>query len=422
LRAYAAELAAETDGPTERAEALARLLDYYLATASSALDAIAPDRDNERPKPPVWSGEVPPLTDAGQALRWLDAERDTLLELAHHGDQEFVVDLSTILWRYLFTGGHIAEAIGLITEELRAALALGDPRAESRARTHLSTCLSRAGKDPELAFEHVQRALFAAQQAGDAELEAPAVNSLGLAYARRGEFTEAARHFERSLELANSTGSWAARRAALVNLHNCMMAIGRFEEALRYAEDARAVCEEVDDETNLSNAHMGIAEAWRALGRDDRAREHAERSLDLARRTGYRAVESDALCLLGSIARDAGDHEQATRHQAEALGLARILGATDNLVTRLNELASTHTAAGRPDEALLLHREALAVATEGGHRKEQADTHAHLAVVHADLGEHEAVHEHRGLALALYEELGLPRAEEMRALLSANPA
>ncbi|MGP4115516.1 ATP-binding protein, partial [Streptomyces sp. 4N509B] len=42
LRAYAAELAAETDGPTERAEALARLLDYYLATASSALDAIAP--------------------------------------------------------------------------------------------------------------------------------------------------------------------------------------------------------------------------------------------------------------------------------------------------------------------------------------------------------------------------------------------
>ncbi|MEO3750183.1 BTAD domain-containing putative transcriptional regulator [Streptomyces sp. B6B3] len=422
LRAYAAELAADTEGPVEREAALGRLLEYYLATASAAMDVLVPHEAHRRPKlsSPGFGGfpfEAPPLTSHDHAMRWLDAERANLLEATRHGDDAYTIAVAQTIWRYLDIGGHSLEMLALCTRELQAAETLGDPLAEANARTHLALARNQLGQGDECVMAHLQRAVDAYERAGEPELQALATNNLGIVLVRNGELAEAAGRFERALELNGPTGPWTLRRAARVNLAYCLKGLGRYEEALRTNEAALVLCQENGDQTNEANVNVGIAEVHHLVGRGDKAREHALRALELARRTGYRGVESDSVRLLGVLCRDQGDHEQAVRYQDEALALARAVGHTDSLVECLIELAATHAAAGDSARALALYDEALTVSGEAGHRKWLADSHAGAGAARAGLGELEAAREHWRQALGHYEALDLPQADEMRALL-----
>jgi tetratricopeptide (TPR) repeat protein len=422
LRAYAAELAAATDTPGQRDEALNRLLDYYLSTASAAMDAVTPYEAFRRPKVPAWGGEAPPFASHDHARRWLHAERANLLEITRHGGPAFTIDMAETIWRYLEIGGYPDEAITLYTRQLQAAQATGDLLAEGSARSHLGVAMTGTGMDSEAAISHLQQALVAYQQAGEPELQAAVLNNLGVMYGRRGELSEAVRKFELALALNGSTGPWTRRRAGMVNISKCLKDLGRFTEALRYAEGALELCRNHGDETNESNVLSAIAELCLLMGRDEQAHEHAQRGLAFARTTGYRTVEAHCLRILGVLCRRQGDHDQALRHHDEALALARARCPTDTIVDSLNELATTHASAGHPAEALRLHGEALAVAAEAGNRKELAHTHAGIAAVHAELGGHDTARAHWRQALTHYEALGLPQATDVRARLDGDLA
>jgi transcriptional regulator with XRE-family HTH domain len=62
LRAYAAEQAADQDGPDEEQAALTQLFDHYLHTAAAAMDTLYPAEQHRRPRIP------PPATQHTAAL------------------------------------------------------------------------------------------------------------------------------------------------------------------------------------------------------------------------------------------------------------------------------------------------------------------------------------------------------------------
>jgi tetratricopeptide (TPR) repeat protein len=417
LRAYAAELAAATDGPGEREAAMSRLLDYYLSTASAAMDITTPYEAYRRPKVSAFGGEAPPLASPDHARRWLDAERVNLLEITRHGDPAFTCDLAETIWRYLDIGSYVDEAITLHTRQLQAARAVGDVLAEAHACNHLGVALNREGTNEDAAIDHLEAALVGYERAGAPQWESAVRNNLGIVYGRRGEMAEAVRHLERALELTGPTGPWPRRRAVMLNISKCLKVLGRYEESFAYVQGALELCERHGDVTNQSNALVGMAEVYELMGRDDEARELCRRGLALARETGFRAVEGDWLSLLGILTRKRGEYDEALRYHDEALAVARSVGVTEVLAERLRELAATRAAAGRPAESLPLYDEALAVATEGSHRKGQADAHAGIAAVHAGRGETDVARKHWRQALARYEALGLPQAAEVRARL-----
>ncbi|MDT0444265.1 AfsR/SARP family transcriptional regulator [Streptomyces johnsoniae] len=419
LRAYAAELAAATDGAAAREAALNRLLDFYLSTASAAMDAVTPYESYRRPKVPAWGGEAPPLASHDHALRWLDAERDNLLEIGRHGDAAFTIDMAETIWRYLDIGGYLDELITLSVRELRESRAVGNLLTEAHARGRLGLTLSRLGRDHEEAISHLQQSLTAYEQAGEPELQAIAHNNLGIANVRRGKLSKGLDHFELALARNGPTGPWTLRRAATVNMVVSLKGLGRYEEALGHMENALELCRRHGDETNESNVRAGLAELCALMGRGEQAREQATRALAMARKTGYRGVEGDCLRLLGVLCRERGDHEQALALHQEALTLAHDVGDAGSLIETSNELAATHAAAGHPAAALRLYDEAVALATEADQRKSLADTHAGAAAVHAGLGAHDEARAHWHLALGHYEALDLPQAADVRARLAA---
>ncbi|KAB8163708.1 tetratricopeptide repeat protein [Streptomyces sp. 3MP-14] len=380
LRAYAAEL---TGPPGERAAALGRLSDYYLSTASAAMDVLVPQETFRRPPAPDWPGEAPRFDAPDAARDWLDAERANLLELASTSEPRRTVDLAETLWRYLFLGGFPDEALHLYNRELTAARALADPLAEARARNNLGKTMDQLGLDGEAALDHLRAALAAYERAGLPEWQSAVRNNLGVAHGRRGELRAAVAEFEESLALVSPDGPWPLRRAPMVNVSRCLKELGRHDEALGILARVLELCRAHEDLIHIPNALTGLADLSLLTGRDAEARAHAGDGLALAREHGFRAVEVDCLRVLGVVARNADEPAEAVRRHEEALAVARSIGSRHTLLEALGELAASQAAAGDAARALVTHREALDVATEAGHRAGVAAAHAALAALHA---------------------------------------
>src|SRR6202000_778759 len=109
--------------------ALTHLLDFYLATATAAMDTLYPAERQHRPDIPEPTNPMPAFTDETAALAWLDAERNSLVAVAALGTGgrwlDHATQLSAAVFRYLDVGGHFTEAIRLCGHARYAASQTG---------------------------------------------------------------------------------------------------------------------------------------------------------------------------------------------------------------------------------------------------------------------------------------------------------
>jgi DNA-binding SARP family transcriptional activator/DNA-binding XRE family transcriptional regulator len=110
LRAYAAELAAETDPPEERHAALHRLLDHYLHTAYAADAQLNPHRDQITRTPSQPGVTLDEVSNQRHALAWFAAEHATLLAVIERtvtaGCDTHTWQLAWAVTTYLDRQGH----------------------------------------------------------------------------------------------------------------------------------------------------------------------------------------------------------------------------------------------------------------------------------------------------------------------------
>jgi tetratricopeptide (TPR) repeat protein len=193
LRAYARQLAADPEDGTDTAQAaVTRLFDYYLHTAASAMDTLVPAERHYRPSVAAVGTPVPAVDTPARALGWLDAERATLVAVAAApGPPGRATRLAAILFRYLETGGHYADAVTIHGPARQSACLAGDRAAESTALTNLGIISWRRG-DYQQAADYHQRALTASAETGDTAGQAIAVANLGAVYERQGRCDQAA--------------------------------------------------------------------------------------------------------------------------------------------------------------------------------------------------------------------------------------
>ncbi|RMI44622.1 hypothetical protein EBN88_04805 [Streptomyces triticirhizae] len=420
LRAYAAELAESLDPPQERRAALDRLCGYYLATAALAMETFAPYEADRLPKVPDAPAEIPALNSPDQARRWLDAERNNLMEASRHGGPEFVTLLARTVWRYQDIGGLKDEMITLQTRALRAARTLGDTVEEAHARRHLGTVLSTVGGQYATALEHLRLALAGFEEHGLTEARGAVLNNLSILHTAEGDLREAVRQTRRALDSGGSGLSWQLRRALLINHAAHLADLGEHEEALAHVLPGVELCAAHDDRAIEANARSVLARVLVCLDRDEEAWEPARRGLSLARETGFRIVEAICLRTLGVLHHRRGEHERALSLLEESVALTRPLDSRDILAQCLRSLAVALAAADRPHEALARLDEAVAVATAGNHRREVAAARLDRGDVLAALGERERARQDWRRVVELVADLGLPQADEAAARLAAN--
>jgi DNA-binding SARP family transcriptional activator/tetratricopeptide (TPR) repeat protein len=324
LRDYARDLA------PAGAAAGRRLRDYFLAAATAATDLVNPGARRFEPDLAAAPEHLPPLPDLDAALRWLTAEHGTLVALAradrswhfaavlrgyfehrgHFTDWRATAEaalpaadcpLGTVLLRFglgalaMWTG-RLAEGMNHFRHALAAAA--GDPDLAAAALTSLGMLAHLANRDREAAG-YLRRALAT----GDGRIEPLARNNLGLAEARLGRGEAAVELHRQALDQARRAGNAAAVRAVLLGLGETSLRLGLpaeqpFAEALRLARAGRFRMQEALALDGLAHATGTAARWWEALAiltdlrvtdRADLVRRHladpAGRCCDLCRAT-----------------------------------------------------------------------------------------------------------------------------------------
>lgn len=377
LRRYAHQTALEADSEAARRTAVARVIDYYTDAVHRTGPYVSPGR-----APAPVSLEHPPAAPVHfetqqQALDWLDTERtnltSTVVHAADQGLDKGSWQLARDLWSFFRLRGHLADWTGTQQTALAAARRLGDSAAEADCLRVLGIASWESARYGE-ATEYYVQALSRYRAAADLHGECATLTNLGMIHWRLESYAEALDYHRQALAVAHRLPTDPWREASIrIGLGLSLWKTGQLEEALEHTQSAYEAFSAADDARGAGGALSNLSLIHRDLGRFDQALHDMEQALDLMRTSGDRRGEGELL----------------------------------------NDLAATHHAMGRFDQAERAHRDALRLAVEVTNRDEEGRAHHGLARTLAASDPQAAV-AHWKQALAIYTELAVPRAADVR--------
>ncbi len=317
----ATELAAQDLTPSQRQEAVCRLVTWFLhaadrAVAVTQLQAVPIDLSPR-------TGDAPLLVfeDSDQAKTWCEAELANLtaatLLAAEHG-------LDTVAWQLPKV---LRPFYGLVTQwgpwetthnvGLVGARRLGDQLAEAHMTNGLGS-LAWQKRDLSLALDLHRRALALFGQVKDQQGELSALNNLGIDYAVLEDFEHAKPIFGQCVDLARTIGDPFPGIVAVQNLAECDVKLGNHHEAARSYTQSLELARQLGIPTGEARALAALGEIYYQLQDFDAAERSLKASADLWREIKHPYRVADTLRKLGHVHHDTGDHEAARRAWKEA--------------------------------------------------------------------------------------------------------
>ena len=425
LRAYGRELATATDADGERRAALTRLFDYYLYAATVATNTLYPADglrpDTPRPDGSRLAGPVPPLATPAAAQAWLDAERASLVAVCAHAARRgwpgHASRLAVTLHRHLEAGGYLSEAITVHNAGRRAARRVGDRGAIAEALNSLGHADLRQGNYQQ-AIGRFQKAHAHFHATGDKSGEARALGNLGIVAMQQGGYQEAARHFELAAGLLRQTRDRAGQARMLGHLGILATHQGRYLQAAEYHRQALVIFQAIGDRSGEARALTALGTVNGRQGGYESAADHFRQALSLFRAVGDRSGQAHALTDLGDVDLRRGHFDSAARHHLRSLALFHETGDPAGQAKALNGLGSALLPAGQVADAHARHTAALALARKLDDHYEQARAHTGLGDAEHALGDLGEARRQWRQALALYTRLRTPEADQIRSQLA----
>jgi DNA-binding SARP family transcriptional activator/tetratricopeptide (TPR) repeat protein len=447
LRLYAAEQAGSAEHESDRAAALGRLHDHYLASADAAARLLYPEKVR-LPIPDLASGQQC-FPDNTAAMCWLDAERHNLLAViqhaAEHGPRATACLLADTLRGYLDIRMYTVDWLTAAQTGSRCAERDGDLPAQAAAQLSLAL-LHWKQSQSQRAVEHYTHALALTGRAGWLDGHAAALGNLGRVYADLGKLEQAAAYHAQALAIDRRTGWLAGQATKLGNLGEVYHELGRLDEAmttltesldlhrqvgsggseaavlrtlavvhrdtgapadaLRLATQAVTVSRGIGGQRQLAKALNTLATIHHELGDDRLAQAGHQEAMDLARERRDRYGEIEALTGLAAAKAAAGNHSEAVADAECAVMIARHAGARLLEARALTTLAKIQLSHDNPDTAADNAKAALTIHAATGQRLDQARTH--LVVGHAlrETGDEHQARDHLDAARTLFIESG----------------
>ncbi len=318
LRFYATERAQEEESEADRAEALGRLLRWYVCTADVAAQVVAPHRYRV---PLAEDQDTSPLALASvqDALDWYEHERDNVLaatrQAATAGLHDLAWRLPTALFPIFNRRDNWADCITAHRVAARSAHLAGHPLGEAWALNNLGQALARV-RDKD-ALGHLEQALVIRREMHDHVGEAQTALSLADAYHKLQGPQTALEHMMRHLDLIREYTSLYGM--ALNNLGEFCQELGRLEEAADYFEQARAHFASVGPAYGEGHALHNLGHVYLDLGRPADALDSSRRALDIHKSTGDLLGQGLALKFLGEAQMALGQAAAARESWTAAL-------------------------------------------------------------------------------------------------------
>ncbi|MFH8468574.1 ATP-binding protein [Streptomyces sp. NPDC017991] len=354
VRLHAAAVAGVDEPPRERAQAVRRIADHYLASATRAEEIIDPQHRTmarDYGFVPVVVADVGPGSET--ALDWLERELPNLMAVIHQarsaGFPTVCWQLADALWPLFLRRKFYDDWCAAHREGLAAARDLGDAAAECRMLTSGGVGELGAG-NPAGALAMFEEAAQLFLGRGDRLGHARTLNYRGLALQRLGRPDEAAGYFARAATELPKHGDERAGGLARLNLSDVALTTGHAEEAIRHAGVAHTTLRDAGDTYNAARATTLLGRAHLLLNRLDQA----EELLSSARAT-LRGMAADyetarAAGGLAEVSERRGRTGLARNHYREALDLYSSVGRSGSDEAEAARCRLRRLEQGGPDE------------------------------------------------------------------------
>lgn len=425
VRGYASERATAEESDSERARAVNRLSEWYLATADAASRQLYPNAIR-LPASPAANGSAGAFRSDAAAVSWLDAEMPnlvaTVLAAAEGGPRPLAWQLADALCVFLWYSAAGVELLRIADAGLAAATVAGEvagQAATAHARAMANRILCRRTDERR----DCERAVAWSREAGLADREATVlISSLAPNLAEGGEMERAARLLGEGLRIHRRLGSAFGMASACTNLTLICVEQGSLDKALGWNRQALALAREhklrqqqgtalnhlanihrqkgeiaqaraVLDEARALTADIGaaftglivmstLAELECDVGRYRQAAEAARAILTHRAVGGAPHARGVAHIVLGNVSRRRGRHRDAARDFEQAIEGAEQAGITRLAVEARIGLAIACQRLGQQDRALSHARQAVADARAGGYRWREGNALTGLAEIH----------------------------------------
>ncbi len=425
LRSYAYELAGQLD-PATRRSATGRLFDYYLATATAAVQVRFPTQAGRARCYPELAQpiESPDVSTVESADEWLSAERSALVELAGQaagrGYPSHGVALAVLL-RPFFDNGYDRDGLAVYAAAFATLDQLGqaaDPADRAGLATGLGITYMRLGRLADAA-EQLEHAVAAHNAGSDPKGAVVSLGVLGMVRGTQGRLNESVECLRQSLEITRTHGLKVQEAVMAINLSNVYVLLGRHPEAMELCQWSIDVLPQLGVPNLLAHAYVVLARAQEGLGRLDEALASAAESFRVAGAFTTVETQADAREVMGSVCRRLGRVDESLAHLEEAVKLVRATGRRGATAQVLNTLGETHVHAGMPAAARDSCAEALELASRDGDQLQLARARLGLGDAYAALGERDVAEQHWREALEAFTRMGMPQAADAARRLQA---
>ncbi|QTD99165.1 AfsR/SARP family transcriptional regulator [Streptomyces cyanogenus] len=363
VRLYARACAERDEWPpSERAAAMSRLLDFYLATAARVYAIERPgDRTVDHLEVTEQAGQT--FSDEGKALDWLHTEAACILACVQQSlGQENLrrgVDL-LLASKDLVESGASSLVYETATRAARdAADALGDSLAAGRARVTLTQVLIKAGQFDEAAVE-AREAVALGAAAGDPWTSGNAPNELGIIAICRNDHAAGEAHLLRAIAAFRADDNRPGEASALCNLSRVLVSMDRAAAGIELVQQGVAIYDELGLTVRLANARYALGIALSHTDRLGEALEQFTEALRIFVENRQRLWEGTTHFRIAQVHLAAHRAAQAAQHAEQALGIGCIGGdwMRANVLTLLGKSLD---ALGQVDRARACWREALSI-------------------------------------------------------------
>ncbi|MFF3613598.1 BTAD domain-containing putative transcriptional regulator [Streptomyces sp. NPDC002580] len=369
VRLYARACAERDEQPPgERAAAMSRLLDFYLATAAGV---YALERPGDRLVDHLESTAHPGLVfeDRHQAQDWLYAEAVCTLACVRQSmGPETLARAVDLLWAacdLAESGANSKEYETIAAAARSAAQKSGSPQAEARALTTLSFVHHITGRF-DSADAAATRALELALATGDPLTSCWSSNILGVIALYQNRHQDGEAHLNRAIENFRTCEDRPGEASALCNLSRIHLATGRTAGAVALAQQGTDMYDDMGHALKGANGRYALGLALTQSGRLSEAVDRLQEALEVFQDSRQRLWEGMTLFRLAEADFTARRPAQAAANAELALTVLRGIGGDWRRGNVLTVLGRALSGIGQLGRAQVCWREALDIFEELG--------------------------------------------------------
>jgi len=290
-----------------------------------------------------------------------------------------------------------SRALGLYRE-------VGDREREGLALNNLGEASRKLGQY-EKAIGYYEQALAIARDMKDRPGEGGSLNNLGIAYEALSEYDKAIGYLEQALAIARESKDRRIEVYTLGNFGLTYDRLSQYEKAIGYYEQALAIARDIKNRRSEGIILGNLGLAYSDMKQYEKAIGYHEQALAIKREVKDRFGEGHTLNDLGIAYKNLGQYEKAIGYYEQALAIARDIKDRPNEGRNLNNLGNAYSKLSQYEKAIGYYEQALAIHRETKNRRSEGIALTGLGDVYSALSQHEKAIAYYVQALAISREI-----------------